>query len=553
MINQNLDVNFRWGEIVNETVSQYWNKAIQYWRRINRTQKIMFVSIVVFAVITIVLIIYNLSRTEYALAYTDLSPTDAAAIKNYLESEGIPYRFSEDGTSIGVPAKLVTDVKIDVAAQNLIQNGSQGFGIFRENMSSWGLTDNEFSILSVDARAGEIQKLINAIDGVKSSQVLLSIPEESVFVGSEESEEALASAVITFEPGFRPSQELIDAVYNLIKTGVPNLPLENITVSDQNGVLLVPSEMNSGVAGSSSLIKEQLRIKKLYEADLQKTIKSFLGTIYDPDKVVVSVVATLNFDVVNTQSRTFSPVNEEDGTGIVRSEQIEERSSVSQGPDSAGGVVGTGETDVPTYPAASASGGSSESEEVMTTRNYEINEMTQTVTSSPFVVKDLAIFAGIEPPDPDNPESLSQEQADEIRRMLASVVGTSMANNSDRTFTQEELESRVTVIAQSFHGEPETAETDAFNWWYLGLGGAALALLGAAGAAVVMRRRRKARLAEGFADEAAAEPAVPAPEIPQIDIDQVGHGNEVRKQLESLAKKKPEEFVNLLRTWLVDE
>jgi flagellar M-ring protein FliF len=36
-------------------------------------------------------------------------------------------------------------------------------------------------------------------------------------------------------------------------------------------------------------------------------------------------------------------------------------------------------------------------------------------------------------------------------------------------------------------------------------------------------------------------------------MENVSNESQVRKQLESLAKKKPEEFVNLLRTWLVDE
>jgi flagellar M-ring protein FliF len=536
---------------VNETFRQYWSKAIQYWQRINKTQRIVLISIVAFALIALILIIYNLSRTEYSLAYTDLSPTDAAAIKQYLESNGIPYRFGADGTSIGVPSKLVTAVKIDVAAQNLIQDGSQGFGIFRENLSGFGMTDNEFNILSVDARAGELQKLISAYEGVQRAQVLLTIPEESVFLNADP-EEASASVVVTFRPGFRPKQEMIDGIYNLIKTGVPNLPLANITVTDQNGTLLAPSELSDGLAGASSKIEQQLQIKKMVEADIQKSIKSYLSTIYGKDRVVVSVIATLNFDQINAQSRTYTPVNEERGTGIVRSEQIEERSSSSESGTAPGGVAGTGATDVPTYPTSSGGTGSSETEESIITRNYEINEMTRSIVSSPYVVRDLTIFAGIEPPDPNDPNSLSQEELAEIRRILSNVVATSLANNSDRTFTQDEIESRVSVIAQSFRGlEQQTAaETDTV--WYYAIGGIGLALAAAAGTALVLYRRRQRRLAEMQALEELEQETAP-PEIPSIDLDQTGSEHQIRRQLESLAKRKPEEFVNLLRTWLVDD
>ncbi|MMZ66941.1 hypothetical protein D1872_294760 [compost metagenome] len=43
------------------------------------------------------------------------------------------------------------------------------------------------------------------------------------------------------------------------------------------------------------------------------------------------------------------------------------------------------------------------------------------------------------------------------------------------------------------------------------------------------------------------------PEFPSINLESVTNENQVRKQLETLAKKKPDEFVNLLRTWLADE
>ncbi len=78
----------------------------------------------------------------------------------------------------------------------------------------------------------------------------------------------------------------------------------------------------------------------------------------------------------------------------------------------------------------------------------------------------------------------------------------------------------------------------------------ALALL-AGGAFWFMRRRRKAQ--EEAEAAALLEDAAPKVEFPTIDIDNVNNENQIRKQLEQLAKRKPDEFVNLLRTWLVDE
>jgi flagellar M-ring protein FliF len=531
---------------VNETISRYWTKGKQYWSNLSRTYKIMFVSVVAFTIAAIALVVYNFSRTEYALAYTDLSPADVAAIKNYLEGRGIPYEIGSDGTSIGVPAKMVADIKVDVAAQNLIQDGSQGFGLFRDNLSSWGMTDNEFNVLSVDARAGEIQKLIQSIDGVAKARVLLTIPEESVFINSDEPEQSLASVTVTFKPGVRPTQQMIDSIYNLVKTGVPNLPFENITVIDQNGVFLSSSDANGAGGVSSTLLEQQLQVKKMVEADIQKTLLSFLGRLYGPDKVAVSVVATLNFDQKNAHVKTYTPVNEAEQTGIVRSRTTSESTFESEGAVE-GGVAGTGDTDIPTYPGIAGATGPTSSEQFSETVNYEINEVTETIVSSPYVVQDLAIFAGIEPPNPDDPSSLSQNTVEEIKRMIGSIVSTSLAN-SGQTLTPEQVDERVSVIAQSFHSGAAAEPASTPSWYYGLLGAAAAALL--AGGGFALYRRRKMREAALREEEMQS---LQAAEYPELDIDQMNNEHQVRKQLEGLARRKPDEFVNLLRTWLAEE
>ncbi|WP_338130626.1 LPXTG cell wall anchor domain-containing protein [Cohnella ginsengisoli] len=106
-------------------------------------------------------------------------------------------------------------------------------------------------------------------------------------------------------------------------------------------------------------------------------------------------------------------------------------------------------------------------------------------------------------------------------------------------------------MSQEFSNESAgSGGVSSSSLWLAGIGVAALALLGGAGY-LVYRRRKNAREAEA----AAAQELLDAPraELPTIDIESVTNESQVRKQLEGLAKRKPDEFVNLLRTWLVDE
>ena len=75
------------------------------------------------------------------------------------------------------------------------------------------------------------------------------------------------------------------------------------------------------------------------------------------------------------------------------------------------GTVGTGETDIPTYPAAGGDGGS-ESERLEERINYEVNRITKEIAAQPYRVEDLTINVGVEPPDPNNIASISENGLD---------------------------------------------------------------------------------------------------------------------------------------------
>lgn len=80
------------------------------------------------------------------------------------------------------------------------------------------------------------------------------------------------------------------------------------------------------------------------------------------------------------------------------------------------------------------------------------------------------------------------------------------------------------------------------------IGGAAL-LVGAGGGYLIYRSRKNKQEEEAEDDIPLQVPT----EFPSINMESVTNESQVRKQLESLAKKKPDEFVNLLRTWLAEE
>lgn len=530
---------------MNETVLQYWNNVKQYWNRFSKAQKWMFGATVAALLLAVAIITYNMSKTEYSLAFTDLQPSDAASIKNYLDTAKIPYKLSSDGKSIGVPTNEVANVKIAVESQGLNKTGSLGYGTFQSN-SMFGMSDQVFKVKLVEATQGELQQLINSNTAIGGSKVLINIPDQGVFLTSDK-EKASASVVVQVKPGYTLDQGKIDTIYNLVSHSVKDLPIENITISDQNGELL-PYSKSVGAKSGTTQVTSNLDLNKQFQADLQAQITSMLGRMLGKDKVIVNVFSTMNFDQQTSHQQLVTAPNAIDQKGLEISLQEAQKSYTSDG-GAAGGVVGTGSTDVPNYPGGSSSGKSS-NEEKTTTVNYEVNRITNDIISTPYVVKDLSINVGVEPPNPNDPASLTQETKDAVQKALVNIVRAALADNK-QTYTDADLANKVTVFAHSFV-RPDTGGATTQTKW-LTFGGIALAALalGGIGGYALVRRRRAQQLEQELASAAAAEPA--KAEFPTIDIDNVSNENQVRKQLETLAKKRPEDFVNLLRTWLVDE
>lgn len=255
------------------------------------------------------------------------------------------------------------------------------------------------------------------------------------------------------------------------------------------------------------------------------------------------VASKLNFDKETRKENLVTPVDVDNMKGIEISVQ-EIQKSYTGASNPTGGVAGTGQEEVPGYPSSDAAGNST-SEESSSTINYDVNRIAKDIISSPYTVKDLTINVAVEPPNGET--ELQGPVQDAIENILVNIVRASLAD-SGTVISDADLTKKVSVMSQGF----QTASADNTGFQLSSTmmwgGGALIAALIAAVVILLVRRRRKQNEVE--------EEEIPLPiatEFPSITLDSVTNESQVRKQLESLAKKKPDEFVNLLRTWLADE
>jgi flagellar M-ring protein FliF len=405
------------------------------------------------------------------------------------------------------------------------------------------MTDNEFNIIKLEATQTEISNLIKETDGVEDAKVMISLPEKSIWV-NEEGQLASASIVLKTSPGYKFQDEQIKALYHLVSKSVPSLPTDNIVIMNQNFEYFdLENQKNNS---NTTNFADQLAIKKQIERDVQRQVQQMLGTMMGQDKVVVSVTADIDFKQENREENLVEPVDKENMKGLAVS--VERITETFTGDKPSGGSVGTGETDIPGYDTEQSTSGNGDYEKIEERINNEVNKIRKQIVESPYKVRDLGIQVMVEPPNPEKANSMSAKTVNDIKNILGTVVRTSIAKNDDGIeLTDEEVASKVYVSVQPFKGKIEFEENNGPLslpvWAYILIGVLVLALIIII---IVMYRRSKAKQYEIRELEASSI----AEMIPDITEEQNSDLNTRKKQLEKLAKDKPEDFAKLLRTWI---
>ncbi|OEG00399.1 flagellar M-ring protein FliF [Vulcanibacillus modesticaldus] len=521
---------------MNEFIQNYKEKFAHFWNQLEKKQKIMLIATVFFLITTLVLVTMFTTRIKYQLTYVNLDKKTAGTIVSKLEEMGIPYQLSAGGSNISVPESQSARVKVMLAQEDL--GSGNIYSKFWEN-AKFGMTDQQFQVLNRGAIEEELRLLIvKGIEGITDANVMITLPEEKVFY-SEVQQQATASVVLKIEPGVQLNPNQIKSIYNLISKSVPNLPVDNITLTNQYGDPLEYTNFNQGTVDTYN---QQRLIEQEFQKDLKKQLDQMLTRIMGPGRVSVTVFAKMNFDQKRTMENIYQPVV--DGKGIARSvETIQE--SFTGTDNLPGGITGTSDTQIPTYP--SSSNGNGNYEHIEKRINYEVNEITKEVISSPYSLEDLSIVVAVDLPQDDEQ---TEKTIEAIRNLISPIVMAALSDQSSNNNLQlANIDQRIVVVAHEFEDKPSVFDNQNNGWDPLLLYGAiGLSVLAIGGIGFnVVRRGNKKRESE--------EEVIPTEtEIPEIDLTPIlTEEAALQQEIQKFSKQKPDEFVKLIRTWLSEE
>ncbi len=399
-------------------------------------------------------------NVEYSILFSNISDRDGGQIVASLQQMNVPYKFSEGGGAILVPAAQVHDSRLKLASQGLPKGGLVGF----EVMETQKLGASQFleQVNYQRALEGELARSIQSLQAVQAARVHLAIPKASAFLRDEQ--KPTASVVINLYPGRVLESSQIAGIVHLVASSVPQLAPTNISVIDQNGNLVSQANDTSRDAG---LDPTQLKYLHDLEQSAIKRIETILEPIAGSGNVRAQVAADVDFSQTDQMAETYTP-NPTPSTAI-RSQQTAETGS---GTPSASGVPGalSNQPPVPatapiTTPAAPgtpnpANAASASNTSRNATINYELDKTIKHTKGGSGVIKRLSVAVVINQkksaPDKDGKVKSSPLSAAEMQQ-ITELVREAMGFNKERGDT-------LNVANVSFNASEREVIPDAPLW-----------------------------------------------------------------------------------------
>ena len=312
-------------DTVDSPASQPFNRLSEKVRealgRLSNQQKIaLMVAVAAIAALLIGTFLWS-RQPDYKVLFSNLTEKDGGTIITALEQLNVPYKFTEGGGAILVPGERVHEVRLRLATQGLPKGGGVGFELM-ENQK-FGISQFAEQVNFQRALEGELGRTIQSVAAVESARVHLAIPKPSVFVREEQ--KPTASVMVHLHPGRTLEPAQVAGIVHLVSSSVPQLPMSNVTVIDQNGNLI--SQLKSKLI-EAGLDPTQIKYVQEVEASVIKRIDDILAPVVGTGNSRVQVAADVDFSQTEQTAESYRP-NTTPPDISIRSQQTSETANVN--------------------------------------------------------------------------------------------------------------------------------------------------------------------------------------------------------------------------------
>ena len=402
-------------------------------QNLDRTQRLRLgIGIALLVIVAIVGLV--MGRTpEYRILYTGLADKDGGAIVAQLSTMNVPYKYSEGGGAILVPAERVHDVRLRLASMGLPKGSVSGFELMENNR--FGMTQFQERLTFQRGLEGELTRSIQALSSVDSARVHLALPNQNGFF--REQQKPSASVLVSLRPGRVLDRAQLAGIVHLVASSVPEMSPSAVSVLDDTGKLL--SQSPDAAGNGSGVDAQQLQYIQLMEQQYTRRILDLLEPVVGKQNVKAQVTAEIDFSQTESTSELHKP-NLDKEASAVRSQQVVETTNGGT-PGGPSGVPGATSNQPPTaatapingasvpLTASGAAGATTGGTKRESVTNYEVDKTTRVTRGGTGAVKRLSAAVVVNHQtsldDKGKPvtRGLSPEQIDQMTALVRESIG----------------------------------------------------------------------------------------------------------------------------------
>ncbi len=491
-----------------------------------------------------VLVFRWVSQPEYSPLFSNLSSSDASAVIEQLDTQGVQYKITNGGATVMVPKNDVYKTRISLSGDGLPSGADGGYSL----LDNQDLSTSQFKEQTDFKRAmeGELSKTIEAMDGVQSAVVHLALPAKQIF--ADKQDPPTASVLVGGKPGSTLNPEQVQAVVHLVAASIDGMDPDKVTVADSTGKLLSTSD---GVGGAGASSRNQYVTD--YQDEMSTKVQNMLDRVLGPGNSSTQVTANLNFDKAVTESK-FYKLADPKGLELSASSNTEKYQGPASGAGATGVVGPDGQMDSTFTGTGTGTDASTYTKESKTNDNA-LDTTVEHRESAPGAVESLHIGVVLDQ------TAAASSDPNEIDQMIRSAVGIKTKRGDtvrvsvlpfNRTTEKEaaaELKAQDVLAAKAQRGD-----------MFRNLSIAVMVLLALGLAWLRGRKRNKKReeatsyVVEQLRNSREEERALETSAAGMLSLESLPRTpeDEMREELFALVESQPEDVAALLRGWLVE-
>jgi len=398
-------------------------------------------------------------RPDMQLLYGRLAEKDAASIISQLQTQNVPYKVMNGGSTVYVASDQVYRLRMELAAKGLPSGDGVGFEIF--DKGQFGLSDFVQRTNYTRALQGELARTISQLEGVRSARVMIVQPENRLLL-TDQTVKPTASVFVELATS-RLEMDAVNSIRHLVANAVQGLQPDSVAVVDQRGhVLSEELHQDPTLSNASS----QMRYRQQVEDYFAKKVETMLTPVVGTNNAIVRVSAEIETEASTTMQEKYDPEGQ-----VIRSQTVT-KDVASSTETKAGGTVGVTANTTPDKSAATAAPAAtpnnlSETNRENRTTSYEIGRSVINTTRQAGTIRNLtaSVFIAERAPGADGkPNHRTPEEISSLKAVVVNALGlkATAGQSVDSMVSLQEMPFQVEPVSQQI--QKIQSETRVQGW-----------------------------------------------------------------------------------------